>query len=247
MQKIKKENGVTLLILVITIVILAIISIPIIVNTTDVSELQKYTYFKADIDKLRETIETTYADMDDLSTIGPVYTGDYSFLDKFQGNDKVLNPNDGNIYYVISLENLNSHINAQISLKYGSGNKEKNYDNNEYSGSDAYIINEQSKTIYYTSGIVYKGVTYYRLPESFTAQQQVLVVSYDANGGTDAPEMETLDSNKRTIVVGDAPKKEGYTFKGYLDDKSNIVYQPGDVVNVTESITFVAQWEENAN
>lgn len=247
MQKIKKENGVTLLILVITIVILAIISIPIIVNTTDVSELQKYTYFKADIDKLRETIETTYADMDDLSTIGPVYTGDYSFLDKFQGNDKVLNPNDGNIYYVISLENLNSHINAQISLKYGSGNKEKNYDNNEYSGSDAYIINEQSKTIYYTSGIVYKGVTYYRLPESFTAQQQVLVVSYDANGGTDAPEMETLDSNKRTIVVGDAPKKEGYTFKGYLDDKSNIVYQPGDVVNVTENITFVAQWEENAN
>ena len=247
MQKIKKENGVTLLILVITVVILALISIPIIVNTTDVSELQKYTYFKSDIDKLRETIETTYVDMDDLSTIGPVYTGDFSFLNKMQGNDKVLNPNDGNIYYVISLENLNSHINAQISLKYGSGNKEKNYDNNEYSGSDAYIINEQSKTIYYTSGIVYKGVTYYRLPESFTAQQQVLVVSYDANGGTDAPEMETLDSNKRTIVVGDAPKKEGYTFKGYLDDKSNIVYQPGDVVNVTESITFVAQWEENAN
>ena len=247
MQKIKKENGVTLLILVITVVILALISIPIIVNTTDVSELQKYTYFKSDIDKLRETIETTYADMDDLSTIGPVYTGDFSFLNKMQGNDKVLNPNDGNIYYVISLSNLNSYINAQISLKYGSGNKEKNYDNNEYSGSDAYIINEQSKTIYYTSGIVYKGITYYRLPESFNVQNQVSVVSYDANGGTDAPEMETLDSNKRTIVVGDAPKKEGYTIKGYLDDKSNIVYQPGDVVNVTESITFVAQWEENAN
>ena len=244
MQKIKKENGVTLLILVITVVILALISIPIIVNTTDVSELQKYTYFKADIDKLREAIETTYADMDDLSTIGPVYTGDYSFLDKVQGNDQVLNPNDGNIYYVISLENLNSHMNAQISLKYGSGNKEKNYNNNEYSGSDAYIINEQSKTIYYTSGLEYKGVTYYRLPESFTAQPQVLVVSYDANGGTDAPKMQTFDLKGRTIVIGDAPKRDGYAFKGYLDQNANIVYQPGEMYTVTESITFVAQWEE---
>lgn len=245
MQKIKKENGVTLLILVITVVILALISIPIIVNTTDVSELQKYTYFKSDIDKLRETIETTYADMDDLSTIGPIYTGDYSFLDKVQGNDQVLNPNDGNIYYVISLSNLNSYINAQVSLKYGSGNKKENYNNNEYSGSDAYIINEQSKTIYYTSGVEYKGITYYRLPESFTGQPQILVISYDANGGKNAPEMETIDTTGKSIIIGDAPEKEGYTFKGYLDKNTNVIYQPGDVYTVTESITFVAQWEKN--
>ena len=36
MQKIKNEKGVTLLILVITVVILTLISIPIIVNTTDI-------------------------------------------------------------------------------------------------------------------------------------------------------------------------------------------------------------------
>ena len=243
MQKIKKEKGVTLLILVITVIILALISIPIIINTTDVSELQKYTYFKADIDKLREAIETTYSDMDDLSTIGPVYTGDFSFLDKNQGNAKVLNPNDGNIYYVISLSNLNAHMNAQISLKYGSGNKEKNYDN-EYSGSDVYIINEQSKTIYYTSGVKYKGVTYYRLPESFTAQNQVLVISYDANGGTNAPDMETVDLKGKTIIIGEAPEREGYIFKGYLDKNTNTLYKPGDIYTVTQSITFVAQWEE---
>ena len=128
MQKIKSERGVTLLILMITIVVLALISIPIIVNTTDISELQRYTYFKADIDKLREAIDATYADMDDLSTIGPIYTGDYSFLSKVQGSDPVANPNDGNVYYVISLTNLNSYINAQISLKYGTGNKEETYE-----------------------------------------------------------------------------------------------------------------------
>ena len=112
MQKIKSERGITLLILIITIVVLALISIPIIVNTTDISELQRYTYFKGDIDKLRESIETTYADLDDLSSIGPIYTGDYSFLSYVQGSDQVANPNDGNVYYVISLSILNSYINT---------------------------------------------------------------------------------------------------------------------------------------
>ena len=245
MQKIKNEKGVTLLILVITVVILALISIPIIVNTTDISELQQYTYFKADIDKLREAIETTYADMNDLSTIGPVYTGDFSFLDKVQGNDQVGNPNDSNMYYVISLSNLNSYVNAQISLRYGEGNKQETYNGNEYSGTDVYIINEQSKTIYYEDGVEYKGITYYRLPETFTAQSQVLVVSYDANGGTGAPDMESVDLRGRTVVIGDAPTREGYTFKGYLDENTNTLYQPGTVYTVTESVVFVAQWEEN--
>lgn len=245
MQKIKKENGVTLLILVITIIVLALISIPIIVNTTDIKELQEYTYLKSDIDKLREAIETTYADMDDLSTIGPVYTGDFEFLNKVQGNDKVINPNDSNVYYVISLENLNSYMNAQISLKYGSGNKEKNYEDNEYSGPDVYIINERTKTIYYTNGVKYKGITYYRLPESFAIQTQFLVVSYDANGGTNVPDMEKVNMKGDTIVVGEAPTRDGYTFKGYLDKTTNTLYQPGYEFVVLDNTTFVAQWEEN--
>lgn len=243
MQKFKNERGVTLLILVITILILALISIPIIVNTTDISELQRYTYFKSDIDKLRECIETTYVDMEDLSSIGPVYTGDFSFLNRVQGNDQVGNPNDGNIYYVISLNNLNSYMNAQISLRYGSGNKQESYDGNEYSGSDVYIINELSKTIYYTSGVEYKGVTYYRLPESFTKQPRVLVVSYNANGGTDAPEMETVNSSGTDIVIGDAPVRQGFTFKGYLDESTDTLYQPGDIYTVTNNVVFIAQWE----
>lgn len=245
MQKIKNERGVTLLILIITILILALISIPIIVNTTDISELQRYTYFKSDIDKLRECIETTYADMDDLSSIGPVYTGDFSFLNKVQGNDQVKNPNDGNVYYVISLKNLNSYTNAQINLKYGSGNKQESYDGNEYSGTDAYIINETSRTIYYNNGVEYKEETYYRLPESFTKQPETLVISYDANGGTGAPEMKTINANGADIIIGKAPTKQGFTFKGYLDESTNTLYQPGTVYTVTKSVVFIAQWEEN--
>lgn len=243
MQKIKNEKGITLIILIITVVVLALISVPIIVNTTDISELQVYTYFKGDIDKLRESIEVTYADMTDMSSIGPIYTGNLNFLDNNQNGDLVRNPNDSDNYYVISLKNLNSYMEAQISLKYGSGNKLDSYENNEYSGSDVYIINEASKTIYYTSGVEYQGVRYYRLPENFTAQPTAIVVSYDANGGTNAPDMQSVDRSGSTIVLGDAPTRNGYTFLGYLDKNTGTLYQPGNVYTVTENVQFVAQWQ----
>ena len=245
MQKIKNEKGITLIILIITIVVLILISVPVIVNTTDVQELQRYSYFKGDIDKLRETIETTYMHSTDLSTIGPLYTGDLSFLNLKQGDETVKNPNDDSYYYVISLNELNSHVNSQISLKYGEGNKQENYTNNQYSGDNVYIINAKSKTIYYTNGIKYKDVTYYRLPESFTKQEGAIVVSYDANGGVDAPEMQTFEQAGETIEIANAPQRDGYTFTGYLDADNEILYQPGEEYVVNETITFIAQWQEN--
>ncbi len=245
MQKIKSEKGVTLVVLMITVIILLLISVPIIVNTTDVQELQRYSYFKSDIDKLREAIETAYMDSSDIMTIGPRYVGDESFLDGMQGNQEIRNPNDNAYYYVISLKNLNSYTDSQISLRYGSGNKQETYDNNEYNGSDVYIINANSKTIYYTPGIEYKGTKYYRLPEKFTKQEAAIVVSYDANGGEDAPIMRTYENSGTTIIIGDAPKRNGYNFLGYLDEYNNIIYQPGDEYTVTETVTFIAQWEED--
>lgn len=242
MHKIKNENGITLLILVLTIVILALVSVPIIINTTDIQELQKYTYFKGDIDKLREAIEVTYADMSDLSTIGPEFTGNLSFLGEYQGEDMVGNPNDSNKYYVISLKKLNSYIETPIDLKYGTGNKEETYENNEYSGTDAYIINESTKTIYYTDGIKYNGTIYYRLPETFVKQSESCVISYDANGGDNAPSMQTVDRNE-IITVGNAPEREGYTFLGYLENNTNTMYEPGDKITVTGNMQFIAQWQ----
>lgn len=243
MQKIKSEKGITLLILVITVIVLALISVPIIINTTDIKELQEYTYFKGDIDKLREAIEVTYTDMEDLSTIGPKYTGNISFLGASQNGSLVVNPNDGLNYYVINLKNLNRYRDVQIDLKYGQGNKEETYENNEYAGDDVYIINEDTKTIYYVKGVQYKGETYYRLPEDFTKQTELYVISYDANGGTNAPDMQSVNVKGQSITIGDAPEREGYTFIGYLDENTDSMYQPGEIYTVTDNVQFVAQWQ----
>lgn len=262
MQKINSERGITSVILVITIIVLVLISIPVIISTTDVNELQKYTYFKGDIDKLREAIETTYADSNAIATIGPKYTGNLDFLDKFQNDKPVKNPNDNENYYVISLKELNSHLNAQISLKYGSGNKVEDYASleinqgknpndsgviqYEYQGDDTYIINEQSKTIYYTKGIGYKEKTYYRLPEDFTKVSEVYTIIYDSNGYEYIPDMQTVDvDTESSIILKDLPEREGYIFKGWKEEKSGTIYQPGNSYNVKENTKFIAQWQKN--
>ena len=260
MQKINNEKGITLLILVITIVILIIISVPVVINTTEVVEMQKYTYFKGDIDKLREAINTVYMDSKLLATIGPRYTGNLNFLNDTQNGEIVRNPNDDDNYYVISLKELNSHMDAQIDLRYGTGNKIEDYasldinqgknpnDTNiiqyEYQGNDTYIINGQTRTIYYTTGIEYKGQTYYRLPEDFTTLPEVYTVLYDSDGGDENPDMQTADSTGTdTITLRDAPKRRGYIFTGWKDEKTNIIYQAGATYTVTQSTKLTAQWE----
>ena len=260
MQKINNEKGITLVILVITIIVLILISVPVVVNTVEIVELQKYTNFKSDIDELREGINSFYMDISTLATIGPRYTGDLSFLNGTQNGVVVRNPNDDDNYYVISLNELNSHMDAQIDLEYGSGNKIEDYasldinqgkdPNNttiiqyEYQGDDTYIINGQTRTIYYTSGVEYKGEIYHRLPEDFTALSVVYTVIYDSNGGDTTPDMQTVDSTGTdTITLRDAPQRSGYVFSGWKDEKNDEIYQAGDTYTVTQSTKMIAQWE----
>lgn len=248
MQKIKNEKGITLIVLVITLIVLVLISIPVIINTTDVTQLQRFVYLKNDIDKLREAIRTAYVDDLSITTIGPKYTGDMSFLEATQNGQDVKNPNDDNNYYVISIKELNTHINAQIDLRYGTGNKKEEYEtidgNYEYQGKDTYIINAQSKTIYYTNGIEYKGETYYRLPEDFTQISDVYVVTYDANGGENEPDMQTADTTgTATIRIRDAATKAGETFYGWKEKNGDNIYQPGETYVVKQDMELVALWE----
>lgn len=260
MQKINSEKGITIVVLVITVIILVLVSIPVIVNTTEVSELQKYTYFKGDIDKLRESIGTAYLDSQSIATIGPRYTGDISFLNNFQNGEIVRNPNDGYEYYVISLKELNSHLDAQIDLRYGTGNKIEDYasldinqgknpnDTNiiqyEYQGNDTYIINAKTKTIYYTDGLEYKGEIYHRLPEDFTELSDVFTVIYDSNGGDTTPDMQTAEATGQdTITLRDAPQRDGYVFVGWKPENDDLIYQPGAQYTVTENTKLIAQWE----
>ena len=169
-----KEKGVTLIVLVITIIILAMIATVTTVKTTSVVEANKYTKFKDDLISLRESVSQVYGIDDTLENIGPKYTGSVNFLSETQGDGKtVKNPNDSDIYYVINADKLNSDLQSKfnihlLTLNYGNNNYGITNDATTTNFTDVYIINSQSRTIYYTDGIEYKGSKYYRESEGYS-------------------------------------------------------------------------------
>ena len=169
MQKLKNESGITLIVLVITIVILSLISIPVIINTTNIIQFNEYSKFKEDIDNLRESVSVAFFDKD-IKDIGPRYSGSTAFLEGKQNGKDIKNPNDNSTYYVINIKKVNSNLATEMAeLNNGSGNHNLNGNESTYTGSDdVYIINAQSRTIYYVKGVQYNGNTYYRLSEELS-------------------------------------------------------------------------------
>ncbi len=169
MPKLKNEKGITLIALVITVAVLSIISIPVVINTKNVSQFEEYTKFKDDIDNLRESIGIAYFDKD-IRTIGPKYEGSLQFLNETQNGLSIKNENDNNVYYAINIDRINENLVVDMNrLNNGNGNKNIGNIATVYSGTDdVYIINEASRTIYYVKGVLYNGERYYRLYEEYS-------------------------------------------------------------------------------
>ena len=69
-------------------------------------------------------------------------------------------------------------------------------------------------------------------------------VSYDANGGTNAPASQIKTENKELILSTQIPVYEGYEFLGWaLDKTGNAVYAPGGKYTENKNITLYARWK----
>ena len=101
-----------------------------------------------------------------------------------------------------------------------------------------------------------KTATFYaQWEKAAEAESMRVVVAYNANGGTGAP-----DSHEAVIRDGIAefrlsfekPEREGYTFKGWLYENKSDTYllNPGQPIKmeatVSKTATFYAQWEKAA-
>lgn len=166
MQKNKNEKGITLIMLVITVVVLGLLSIPTVYKVQDIIKVDTLAKYKDDLTVLAETVSQVYSQDEDLSQIGPKYTGSITMTDK--------NPNDDANYYIIDVTKLNSDLNRKVGITM----RELNYGESNYNVSqngsgvtkDTYIINGQSRTIYYLNGFYNSnGETIYRYPGDFTS------------------------------------------------------------------------------
>ncbi len=89
----------------------------------------------------------------------------------------------------------------------------------------------------------------YRCGWVFTSElRQSYTISFDANGGENAPDAVTADSGSAVEIPASIPARAGYTFKGWSLDKNDSVnlLNPCELFCGDESLTIYAIWEENS-
>ncbi len=146
----KNEKGITLITLVITIVILATITITLATNAYDSTQLSRLTKLDNDIKTLNDRVAVYFVEHEQLPTHGNSYSKE-KLKDVIEG----LSQNDGDKYYTIDLSLLDN-----LSLNYGQ----------DYLsfGGNSYIINEESHIIYHLEGISYKGEIFHTVGANST-------------------------------------------------------------------------------
>ena len=89
------------------------------------------------------------------------------------------------------------------------------------------------------------GVTFYAVwryvPKTYT-------VSYDANGGSNAPGTQTKTENIALTLASTIPAREGYTFRGWAitPTATTADYQPGESYTANAAVTLYAVWEKDS-
>ena len=153
----KNQKGITLIILVITIIIMSILIFSIAVNIKPYKDQNTKTNFETDMQMLKEEINQYYAREKDIPIINK-FTN-ITMLDGMR------NINDNDEYYVIDIGQLD------VKLNYGADYytiNQKDITEEITDLLDVYILNKQTHTIYYPKGVLYGENTHYRLPEVFT-------------------------------------------------------------------------------
>lgn len=172
-KMLKKTNGITLPILVVTVIVILILAGTTIYNANGTVKAQKLTHLFNDLDLLREKVEDYYEEYGEIPA-----EIEYSDVDELY--NVLSKNNDRGRFYVIDLEAMQG-----ISLNYGRDyEKIKNDPQNATNYKDVYIINVSSHNIFYVQGITVKGnngeeTTYYT---DYTSPDETIVDLRYVNG-----------------------------------------------------------------
>ena len=117
MKNIRNNNGITLVTLAITIVVMLILTVSITASMKSTIEIKKYNSVKEDIISLSEAIKEFYLDNEKL----PIDSSKVYKLSDYGVPTKDINPNDSNDYYRIDISNF-----SEIELNNGENNNNAN-------------------------------------------------------------------------------------------------------------------------
>ena len=139
-----KENGISLIALVITIIVLIILTNVLVYNSLDRIYIKKITNLNNDIELLREKTSDFYEQYGKIPAEIKYPKDNLTEL-----KDVLSIKNDIGDFYVIDLEAMQG-----ITLNYGKDyDTIKNDKDNVAKYTDVYIINENSHNIFYVKGV----------------------------------------------------------------------------------------------
>lgn len=138
----KNQKGITLMILVSTVIILALIIGTIGFNSMSSVKMQAYYNMYADIELLDEKIAIYYLENNKLPIDETDTQNITDLISDYNLSNVNYNPNNSGTLYKINLDYLQN-----LSLNYND-----------------YYIDEQSHTIYFGDNIEIDGVKYYTVP-----------------------------------------------------------------------------------
>lgn len=191
MKKIRNNQGITLVSLAITVIVMMILVVGVTMSTTSTMELRKYNDIKQDIIGLSEAVKTYYLENGKL----PIYTDTTFSLDTYGVPSNDRNPNDSGNYYAIDVSLLSKYT----SINKGEGNKSKKLNIN-----DLYVVNEESLTVYYLDGAVLDGKKHYTIVD--TLEGGSFAEDYYAKVNLPIISVVTMESNgpdKTTATIND--------------------------------------------
>lgn len=156
-KRTKKQEGVTLIVLVIAVVLMLLIAGTLVYNSRTNVDIKRLNALYNDIELLQNEVQEYYLENKKIPILRK-YTG-LGQIDNRNPND------DAEGYYVLDISKL-----GDVRLNYG---RDFETVRNESAGDpsnyeDVYIINIQSHTIYYPKGVEVEGIKYYTLQESYT-------------------------------------------------------------------------------
>lgn len=162
---IKKEKGITMTSLVITVIMLMILTSIMIYNTKSSLNINRLTNFYNDIELLRDKISTYYNEYGKIPA-------EIKYTNTSNLSSVLSSQNDTGDFYVIDLEAMQG-----ISLNYGKDyEKVKNDKTHANSYTDLYIINENSHNIFYVKGLEIKeDETVKKYYTDYTEPDQTLI------------------------------------------------------------------------
>jgi type II secretory pathway pseudopilin PulG len=189
---VKNVQGISLISLVITIVVLLIIASIVVYKMGDFASTSKFNKMKADIELLHDKMlayNQKYGKLPVKEEDGQPKVVDINYVKELllESKHDQRGENDSDIYYIVDVTKLEN-----ITLNYGRGNEEN---------QDYYIVNSGTFNVYYVKGMKLENKIYYIGNEytgtKFEGEELQGEIRYNTIAWTNKSVVATINTNRK--------------------------------------------------